>query len=59
MRYDYSLQMHQLLDNERSTRLMKIGVGIEIHRQKIVSRLGLNRMKSLGYTINFVCAKNC
>ena len=51
--------MHQSLDNEISTGLMKIGAGIEIHRQKIVSRLGLKTMKSLGYIINIVCAKNC
>ena len=59
MRYDSSLQMHQSLDNEISTRLMKIGAGIEIHWQKIESRLGLKTMKSLGYIINIVCAKNC
>ena len=59
MRYDSSLQMHQSLDNEISTGLMKIGAGIEIHRQKIESRLGLKTMKSLGYIINIVCAKNC
>ena len=59
MRYGYSLQMYQLLDDERFTRLMKIGAGIEIQKQKIVSRLVLNTMKNLRYIINFVCAKNC
>ena len=39
------------------TRLLKIGAGIEIQSQKIVSRLVLTTMKNLGYIINFVCVK--